>query len=251
MKLKNWILRIPKPVKVCVCAVCVILLAAVYYIVLGCPATFRQEFRRAEKAHLVGPSKIVDSLKGEYTEFDKMIVGETEEGICFFGKYSYNDGNARKEKTAYYFTYLEKTGDLTLAAAPNVSGVHWSFFGFARTLPVYLFTEDTTAARAEINIHVTGKYRSESNGKAITKAFNETFQAEASRTEEGFFRFWLEGSDKGSLSALYYLSNTTGNAWGFDYSDLPSGATATVRLYDAEGNQIREETITLIAPDEK
>ena len=125
---RKWKNPIPRPVRAILCAVCAIALAIAYYIALGCPTlTDEQEFRRAEKIHLVGPSKIVDTLTSEYSEFDKMIVGETEYGICFFGKYTYTTGVYNKDETDYRLFYAEKTGDLTLVPAPNRAAIHRAF----------------------------------------------------------------------------------------------------------------------------
>ena len=68
---------IPRPLRACLWALLVIVLSILYYIALGCPTlSLRQELRRAEKVHLVGPSKIVDQVNGElYSEFEKMLVG--------------------------------------------------------------------------------------------------------------------------------------------------------------------------------
>lgn len=245
MKLKNRLNRIPRPLKACVCAVLVILLAITYYIALGCPTiTFRQEFRRAEKAHLVGPSTIVDTMNGEYSEFDKMIVGETEEGICFFGRYynsfPYNDPFDEKQ---YYFSYVKKTGDLTLAAAPNVWGDSWYFLGFVRYVPVYLFTNEPEGIRAETDITVTGTCRDDS-GEDLP--FTQTFHSEADRSDEGFFRFALSADDEAGSAALNFLSCVTGrNVIRLNYGYGLTSITATVRLYDTDGTQIQEKELTL------
>lgn len=243
IKLKNLLHRIPRPVRACVCAALVILLAAAYYIALGCPTlTFRQEFRRAEKVHMVGPSKIVDTMNGEYDEFDKMIVGETEEGVCFFGRYynhyPYGDPFAEKQ---YMFSYVEKTGDMTLTAAPNV-WLSWSSLRQKESIPVYLFTEVTEAVRAQVEITVIETNEGQNNKKEPPKY---TFQAEADRSDGGFFRFWLQGSDSKWVSALGHLSAVTGgHAFGVSREEFGS-ILATVRLYNAEDQLIRDEALTI------
>lgn len=237
MKLKDLINRIPRPLKACVCTVLVIVLAVVYYIALGCPTlTFQQEFRRAEKVHLVGPSKIVDKLhNGIYRDFDKMIVGETEYGISFFGRYynhyPYNDPFAEKQ---YLFTYLEKTGDITFAAAPNVWGWAWDYAGMS--LPVYIFTDHTDAVRAEIEISVSGVSSS-------CTVRNETFQCEANQTDPGVFRFILTSGSESESDALSLLSSVSTNNMrgGVKEAVIP----ILVRLYDANDKLITEKELTL------
>lgn len=245
MKLKNFLSRIPRSLKACVCTVLVVLLALTYYIALGCPTlSFRQEFRRAEKAHLVGPSKIIDTLNGEYIDFDKMIVGETEYGICFFGRYynafPYDNPFAEKQ---YLFSYVEKSGDVTIAAAPNVWGSTWALSGIMRYVPVYLFTDEPNSVRAEVEITVVGAYN---NGTAKDRIFTEIFVGEAERSEEGFFRFGLSADDDSSLHALHYLSSKTG---GFVFNERINESlqsiTAVVRLYDANGALVQEKELTI------
>lgn len=244
MKVKNLLDRIPRPAKAIFCAVCVILLAIMYYIALGCPTTFRQEFRRAEKAHMVGPSVIVDQMLVDYSDFDKMLVGETKDGICFFGRYydhyPYRDLSAEKR---YHFTYVEKTGDLTIVAAPNAWGHSWAFHGFERSLPVYLFTEQVRAARAELEITVRGSYSKFS----ITKHYEHTFQGEAARSDSGVFRFWFSADTDDGLAALNFLSTATGGSAYMNLSEdeLATVFPATVRLYDVSGNLILERELKI------
>lgn len=248
MKLKNLFRRIPRPVKAIFCALCAIILAIAYYIALDCPTLFfRQEFRRAEKANLVGPSKIVDTMDDEYhREFDKMIVGETEYGICFFGRYgsSYSAGEHSGEWN-YLFTYLEKTGDLTIAAAPNVWGPHWGFGVLepSASIPVYVFTESSDAVKADITIRVLFVEEEDiAEGKA---PYEEVFQAEAQRDENGFFRLWLFAETKNAVDALFTVSNIGGgNALGYP-PDSNHEVIATVRLYDQNGNLTLEKEVTL------
>lgn len=244
MKVKNLLKRIPRPAKAIFCAVCVVLLLIVYYIALGCPTTFRQEFRRAEKAHLVGPSTIVDMVEDTYTQFDKMIVGETEHGICFFGRYYQNyPYNAPRGEKHYLFSYVEKAGDLTIAAAPNVWGSVWTFQGFEQSIPVYLFTENADALRAELEISVSGEY--ERND--VTTQYEHTFRAEATRSESGIFRFWFSADTEKELAALYFLSNATGGSayQGLTDKELETVFPTTVRLYGADGKLILEKQLEI------
>lgn len=249
MKLKNLMNRIPRPVKAIFCAVCVVLLAICYYIALGCPTfTFTQEFRRAEKVHLVGPSQIVDTMDSEYSEFDKMIVGETEHGISFFGRYyDHYPYNALFDEKLYLLTYVKKTGDMTISAAPNIWGRRWSFTGFERSLPVYLFVDGKDAVRAEVGITVAGGGGDSvyEDGKTVESRFERTFQAEATRSDTSFFLFWFTADDQAGLSALSSLSNaTSGNPYSATNAEECT-ISATVRLYDESENLILERELSI------
>lgn len=248
MKLRNLLYRIPRPLKACLCALLVLMLAAVYYIALGCPTlSMRQEFRRAEKVHMVGPSEIVDTVNNVYSEFEKMIVGETEYGICFFGRYgSGRQGTTHRGQRHYSFFYHEKTGDITILPAPNSSAFEWTWYGFARALPVYVFTDEQEAVRAEIELTVTGEYTYYYHGypeiDPVQRTLNRTLQAEAPRDDTGMFRFWPEADDQPGLAALQYLSSAIGgNTTNVDRLESLSTIQATVRLYDAQNTLIREE----------
>ena len=251
MKLKNLIRRIPRPLQAIVCTILVIGLAISYYIALGCPTfTFEQEFRRAEKVHMVGPSTIVDTLShSEYSEFDGLIVGETENGICFFGKYynSSSDYGNPFAKERYLLSYIRKTGELTIVAVPNVWGMFWGSTGFKTTLPVYLFTEESDAVRAEVEVIVSGSYsyRNE-NDETIQCDFTHSFREEATRSDNGFFRFTFSADQEAGLHALYQLSDDTG---GGPYAiTSQTSYPATVRLYNEAGNLISEQSIIVGNP---
>lgn len=220
---------IPRPLRACLWALLAILVAGVYYIALGCPATFRQEFRRAEKAHMVGPSQIVDQInERQYSEFDKMLVGETEHGICFFGKYIANKENLKDRWTDYRFQYVQKTGDVTFAAAPHFAG-YWGLY----SLPIYVFTEADSATRCTISIHSTGTQGLD--------PFDETFQAEAERHPNGFFRFILTGSEDEQRLAMTNLSTLCMDGAQFDGNH----AQIQIKLFDANGNELLTKDLHL------
>jgi hypothetical protein len=237
---------IPRPLRACLWALLVIVLAILYYIALGCPTlSLRQELRRAEKVHLVGPSKIVDQVNGElYSEFEKMLVGETEHGIIFFGRFgSSRSGPIHEGTRSYELSYIEKTGDMTFAAPPT--GL--SYFPLP-TLPVYIFTEYADAVRATISIQATGSriYNKQNVGK-VEDPFDVSFHAEADRDENGFFRFLLTaksnqpqdpfGYHNDSAYALLCISCICSGESYYD-NCATMVIPITVTLYDAEGNEI-------------
>lgn len=245
MKLRNPLHRIPRPVRACICTILAIFLVLSYYVMLGCPVlTMRQHFRRAEKAHLVGPSKIVDVIPYEqYSEYDRLYVGETANCVTFFGRYYSNSpyDNPFEEKF-YHFSYIEKTEDMTLCVAPNVWGPFWDFGGFLQQLPVYLFTEDQTADRAELSITV--KFSGDSSSSSH---FTVPFFASAERSKEGFYRFGLNSDKEAGWTALYYLSSALGGDISFGYyiNENLNEISAVIRLYDADGQLLTENHQTL------
>lgn len=246
MKLKELLSRIPRPVTACISAVCVLLLAGIYYIVLGCPTlTFRQEFRRAEKANLVGPSTIVDTLDdSDYYDFNKMIVGETEYGVTFFGfTYSSRPNNNPFEDRRYVFSYQEKTGDVTVAVAPNFWGGLWGAInGTSDSLPVYIFTEYSDAVRAEVELIVSGSHSWTEDGVKKSSEFTETFSEKASAIEPGIFRCFLTFKTDNRGEAAYQLSNIVSRS---GYGTADATITAMVWLYDEDGNIIVAQSVDI------
>lgn len=243
---------IPRPLRACLWALLVLALATLYYIALGCPTlSVRQEFRRAEKANMVGPSKIVDRMEAlHYSEFDRLLVGETEYGIVFFGRYgSTRTGSKHSGSWIYRFSYIEKTGDITFAAPPN----NYGYFGMHK-LPVYIFTEHQDAVRATISIQASGIRSNTTNGVTTEAPFAETFAAEATRDKAGFFRFILTaknnaphdtwGAENDESYALFCISNLCSTDTYYDKQAVMV-FPIDVTLYDAEGNVIVTKTLQL------
>lgn len=244
MKRMDYLRRIPKPVRACFWAVATLIMAVVYYIVLGCPTlTFEQEFRRAEKTHLVGPSNILATDEDTDSGLDNLIIGETQEGMCIFARYTYSGGNTGKEETGHFFNYLKKTDSVTLFAAPT--GINWSFAEFQQTLPVYLVTSQPEAHLAKITIHIQGAYTKHTDWGSYPSVYDQTFHAEASRSDTGIFVFDIEADRADGLSALWELSTVTGgNIYNIPASKECTIA-ATVQLYDTDGNLILEKELPL------
>lgn len=246
MKKIRWDHPRLRPFKSLLCVIGCLISLVMIYIVLGCPTlSFQQEFRRAEKAHLVGPSKIVDTVEYGYNDFDEMIVGETEHGVCFFGKYYANiPKRSPNEQPKYRFHYWEKTGDLTVVAPPNPLGRLWDALGGA-SLPVYLFAEYPQAAWAELEMTIKGTDKSSINGVEITRDFSVNFQSTAACLESGVFRFWLGGIKEEECLALCLFSDiVSGNRYLSDV-EKQTVIPVTIRLYDDQDQLILEKTVDI------
>lgn len=241
MKCKKLFPRIPRSVRAIINLVLAIVFAAVFYLAIGCPTlSFTQEFRRAERAHMVGRSKIVDHIRN-HQDYDKMLIAETEHGVCFFGRFEVITGHNQKEHR-YSFTYYEKTGDVTVAVAPTISGSVWNFPGFH--LPIYVFDDHPEAVRAEIKTTVSGNYSYSSDGKNFTVPFTEPFTAEANRSGDGYFRFTLKSDDEMSARALGLLSDIASGGI-VSSSQQDTVIPFTVRLYDGQDQLILEKNLEI------
>lgn len=235
-----------RPAQVVICILFSLVLIAALYVSWGCPTlSMRQEFRRAEKAHLVGPSKIVDTVTDAYSEYDKMFVGETEHGICFFGKNSTQRPSSSFQETSYHFTYREKTGDLTVAAAPNIFGGFWDMRSCS--LPVYLFDEYPQAVRAELEVTISGQFHHFVNSNETIEDYKEVFHASATRTEKGFFRFILTSETAQQSKVLAMFSNVSNSYIYLSSEEAEATILAAVCLFDAQGNLILERDLEITA----
>lgn len=231
-----------RPWKIGIHLVLILGLLMLLYVAIGSPPlSMRHAFRRAERAHLVGPSHIVDVTTKSH--FDKLIVGETDYGICFFGKQ--NARNSATGKASYLFTYREKTGDVTIAAPSN--GYHGTFVATRESEAVYLFTEYPDAATAQLQLHIAGTcydIYDVTNFMEADLTLQESFTATASKDEEGFFFFMLQGEDLNSSAALLLLAQyASGSQYHFLRAEVT--ITATVQLYDSQQRLILEKEITI------
>lgn len=241
---------IPRKTKAIICMIVIFLLGAAFYISKGCPTlTFRQEFRRAEKSQMVGPSEIVDKLSSqEYHEYEDMLVGETDYGVCFFGRSAYYRSSIFEEKRyAYTFTYREKAGDITVLAAPNKWGVTWDWEHYGGvSLPVYIFTEYPEAVSADLIFTISGTTTGKDNVENTPTAFTQELRVQASTIKEGVLCCYIAGSTPIECRALALLSDICGNNAFYISEDEPQPTIlCTVTLLDTSNHVIATKEMQL------
>ena len=239
--------QISRRTKALISLAAVILVGSAFYISKGCPTlSFRQEFRRAEKSQMVGPCEIVDRLSSQdYHEYDDMLVGETDYGVCFFGRSAYHRSSIFAEKRyRYTFTYREKADDITVVTAPNDWGIMWHHSGVS--LPVYIFAEYPEATSADLALTISGTMTVQDNEESIPTDFTESFHVQASSIEEGVLRCYLTEGDATKCSALAILSDTCGNTAFYISEDEPQPTIlCTVTLLDASNQVIATKEMEL------
>lgn len=247
-KLKYRWMQLPYPVRGCINVALGLLFAAWLYISLGAPTfTFQQEFRRAEAHYMIGPSTIVSRINSSsYADVDNMIVGETEHGVVFFTRRQ-NDGYGIFNDYSYQFHYREKTGDITILAAPIWGGSML----IGNQLPVYVFDQYPEATYADLSVTIEGQVTKHIEGKEVTYEFWETFDDHATRTTEGHFCFTLvntrhsygvpssRDTRQDALECLSKVSNST------LFQDDDAIITATIRLYNAAGELLLEKKLPI------
>ena len=207
-------------------------LAAIYTF-LGAPASAETQFRRAERAHMVGPGEILGTvdLEAELGSYRKMLLAETEEGVIL---YCY-------DHPAYQDTeliYREKTGSVTLLCAPYPDGSRE--YQVNPRVPVVLFDRYPDAVRAELDLTLSTLY--------MGQPFEKTYCLSSPRENSGYFLFYIVTHSPQGLGlqgiALQRFAMISG------YRDPDMTASATVRLYDAAGTLIaREDTQVRSIPE--
>ena len=200
------------------------------YVSLDCPTlTVESQFRRAEKAHLVGPSTIlgIEELSG--TNFDSLLLADTGDGIIL---YSFN----RNDRFST-LTYRDKMGDVSvLAATIHSLGIleHSNSVDF----PIAVFDSFPQAMYAELDITLTA---------APHRDFQKNYTLKAERTNPGYFLFRINtdgtheiGAEGWALEMFAVISRD--NSYR-SYVDLE--IPATVRFYDETANLICQHTLTI------
>lgn len=206
-------------------ALVLLLCFAVHYIVSGCPPiTLEQQFRREEKAQWVGPAQILGTTELKNARFyDSVLLADDAYGVTMY--------LFRDDLDSGKLHYRNKTGDVTVLAVQS-----FELFPDSREqieLPIIVFNRDSWAVRAELELVVD-------DGSLV-----QTYYAEAERENEGYFCFVV--SQDGSTSqgsALRRVSEVSSS----DSEDLYSRYPVTVRLYDQNGQLLREESREIRSP---
>lgn len=210
------------------------------YVFLDSPTfTDEQRYRRAEKANLVGPAKILDIQELPeltHSAYDRILIADDNDGIIM---YLWNTKEDFYEKLAY----RKKQGDVNVYAAPLVSHFFDLYHFEEITLPVYVFDNFPNATRAELDLTLEIY-------ETIEKPPIYHYNLESNREKAGFFRFFIHSNNTSGSSATEERSALHGLA---ALTDLRTsgilheqrGAIATIRLYDKKEELIYEETLNI------
>ena len=213
-----------------------VLLTGVLYIAAESPALSpTMQFRREEKANLLGPAVILGTESIRSTGFDRLIAADAGDGVILF---SYNSGYYGSNQ----LVYREKTGNITVVAAPESE----PFWVFTKNMDLNILVFDTYPEAVQAEIEFT--LRAEGSIQNTPFDFEKEYLLKADRTNAGYFRFTYTASDPVMLgpegAALQSFAEVS--------SSLRSGylddrIPVTVRLYDAGGNLIGQETVTILS----
>jgi hypothetical protein len=227
--------KLPRCVKITLNLLLVLVVSFLFWAELGYPRfSYAQRNRQLERDALVGPGTIIDVLDhSEYNEFSKLHVGITDEGFLFYAD----------SKTSSKFTYVRRTGKITVAPAP-VYWENWDTKTSDEHLPIYVFDEYRNAVRAELEIHIASNpeneyYRGE--------PFSRHYSLCASRETAGFFLFHLYVPSGGKELGIEGYAPQSFSALVHDpeWDNAKESVDVVVRLYDKNGNLITEQKQTI------
>lgn len=225
MSLKKRWQRLPARTQVLLHLAAITALLFLTYVFMGCPAvTVRSAFRRAEKAAMVGPSDILAQLRPADYPYDALVLADDGDAVTVFAL-DRRDGNRTE------LVYREKTGDVTVLAAPGDTLFQYES---RAVLPLIVFDNYANACRAELELTLR------------SGTFEKTYALEAVRENMGYFQFSLTAVAESSLGdegrALRLLQEICSNSMA---GNLDVAFPAAVRLYDDSGLLLFEDTLYL------
>lgn len=185
------------------------------------------QFRREERAKLIGPGTILGMEEIDYSWCNRMIVAETEEGaILWVSGQDYDRSD---------LAYRKKGNGSLLMAPPGSLG----FMGSTDEvhLPLVLFDDQPRARQAELHFTLKANF----NGEDFEKAYTLT----AERTVHGYFLFTLSAgmNDPGWLGAEGIAIQTFANISANLEQNPDYTVPVQVRFYDSRDTLIGEETV--------
>lgn len=223
--------RIPRKTQVAINLISIPILLFLLYIFLGSAVlNWQQQYRRLEKAHMVGPAEIMGYEEVSGMLYNKIVLAKTEEAIIVSTVSLDNTGND-------IFQYLEKTDGIMVFGGPH----DLKLLIPSVAMTVFAVVDEPKAVRAEMELQLYWQqYPEEEPSYPI-------FDLQAQRKEGGYFRFDIPYGDynEGSIAyeAVKLFSSWSRYTKGIT---VPENAyQAKVRLYDSQDKLISEETVQL------
>lgn len=222
---------VSRPVKAIAYLLLALLLVLTIYIGLGSPPqTVEMAFRRAERAHMVGPGTILGKFSNGQQYPRSVIIAETEDSHILYvdqrqplGYRRFYANPKEGQIDNYTLRAYPKTG---LAVLYTVSTTN------ASPVQLVLFDRNSKAVRAEMETTVTFLYRDDLCTMDI--------RAESVREYNRFFLFSLS-KPQGSTEQWYYAMAQLIRRYREPGASTPE---VTIRLYDAQGDLIETHSFT-------
>ena len=229
-KLKRFWLDLPRKRRAAINFLLTLLFSLGLYILLGCPPfTPEQQFRRVEKANLVGPAMILGTEEISHAGNYQLIVAEEKDAVIL---YSFSADYPEDDT----FVYRKKAGDTTVLAV-STNQVSW-YYDDEAALNLVVFDEFPQAVRAELDFSLSAVVND--------LPFEKDYSLSADRRNEGYFlfRYGVSGSPHVGPegAALHAFKEISGNN-GDTYIDV--AVPVTVRFYTESDTLIAERSLTI------
>lgn len=232
---------IPRPLKALLYCIGILLFSFLLYIFLGAPPLSEEHaYRRAERANLVGPAKILDIIDlepvvNEY--YNRMVIADEGDAVILYMRDSQNNLSEK-------LVYRQKQGAVTVFAAPYELFLYSTDHEFE--IPIILFDDFPQAVRAEMEFTL---WTLDDSDAVPRVCLPKNYWGEAYRENSGYFCFyinspdfswaaWTDDSKEPTLATFCKLTGKT-----FSRMDADTTLPVTVRLFNAENQLVHEETV--------
>lgn len=182
------------------------------------PFSPEMAFRRKEKQAMIGPAEIIAKL--DFNQYNHILIGESDYGYTFFEW----QGNANWRNSD--LSYIQKQDGVTL---------YCTYYMYASEeyskswLPIFAFVDHPSAVSAELTLTIT------QGGETVS------YPLSAQRSPEGYFLFSWDTMDLRSYDFWLVQQHITG---AYSNYVLEGTVTATIRLYDQNGDLIETREFT-------
>ena len=205
------------------------LIFAIYTFISAPPFTSEIQYRRVEKANMIGPAEILGIESVSYSGYDRILLAYDGMGAIL-----YAESTDRLHEPE--LIYREKSGNVTILMAPDPAA--YNVTDTMRTATLFAFDNCPEATRAELTITLKTDYRGE--------AFEKTYTMESRRTNPGYFRFHLNCTNPGGLGAESFALSVLSSIAGYvGRYHMDTVLPASIRFYDNQGQLLGEEHISL------
>ena len=203
--------RFPRKLRILCNGLLILLLLLMAYGLLGCPTlSIEARYRRVERANMVGPARILGVEKGDYREYDRLLVARDGEGVILYTYDSQVWGGWDR------FIYREKKDSIMVLTGP-CRVLYTGISGFS--MPVVIFDEHPKAQQALAKISIPG-IKSPYEVMCVRRAEGYLFgelrvkgvengQGDGAREEGQLVQQFAELSDSGSKTDSTAVINVT------------------------------------------
>lgn len=233
-KRKQYWSQVSRPKKSLICMIGILLSVLTLYFLVEAPAFSRNlQFRRAEKANLIGPCEILGTEEIRFYRHDGtvdheyLLVAQDDYGVALYPCHSNLCWHINP------LIYREWRNEPLLLAYHRDTGAWTSRDSLE--LPLILFDNTPDAVRAEITLHLS------------VDAFQKSYTLRAFRQQSGYFRFTLpflhEDRSDSEAQALKTLTRISDPAqWASSQISVPY----QLRLYDENGQLLIQQDLVLL-----